>query len=271
MTNTASYIRSMVLSQPLIKPAIQSAIQALHLPLGSKGLDAGCGIGLQSLLLADAVGSNGHITGIDIAPEFLDYGQNLIREAGVSKQITFQKGDVTALPFENGYFDWVWSSFLVGYTPSIEPLPAIRELARVVKPGGDVAILVWSSEKILPGYPVMESHLNATSSGIAPFTKNTKPENHFLRALGWFHQTGLVNIRAQTFACDAYAPLNDDLRNAMIALFEMRWSGIESEVCIEDWVEYQRLCTPTSPEFLLNTPDYYAFFTLTMFHGKVAN
>ena len=43
----------------------------------------------------------------------------------------------------------------------------VKELARVVKPGGSVALLAWSSEKLLPGHPLLEGHLNATSAGIA--------------------------------------------------------------------------------------------------------
>jgi demethylmenaquinone methyltransferase/2-methoxy-6-polyprenyl-1,4-benzoquinol methylase len=56
----------------------------------------------------------------------------------------------------------------------------------------------------------------------------------------------------------------------------MRWPGVESELRQEDadskhpWAEYQRLCLPESPDFILDHPDYYAFFTYSMFHGKVA-
>ncbi|MBE9565509.1 MAG: hypothetical protein IMF16_02030 [Proteobacteria bacterium] len=93
---------------------------------------------------------------------------------------------------------------------------------------------------------------------------------HFLRALGWFHDAGLEEPTARTFAGDAYAPLPDDLRRALIALFEMRWPGVESELTQEDRAEYRRLCLPESPDFILNHPDYYAFFTYSMFQGKVA-
>ena len=112
--------------------------------------------------------------------------------------------------------------------------------------------------------------LNATSSGMAPFAKGKKPESHFLRALGWFHDAGLEESTARTFAGDAHAPLGDDLRNALIALFQMRWSGVEPELKREDWIDYQRLCLPESPDFIAGRPDYYAFFTYSMFHGKVA-
>lgn len=158
----------------------------------------------------------------------------------------------------------------MGYSASLEPLSAVTELARVVKPGGKVAILVWSSEKLLPGHPVLEARLNATSSGIAPFVKGKRPEQHFMRALGWFRDAGLEEPMVRTFAGDAYAPLSDDLRNALIALFEMRWPNVESELTQQEWSEYQRLCLPDSPDFILKRPDYYAFFTCSMFWGRVA-
>ena len=133
------------------------------------------------------------------------------------------------LPFDDDTFDWAWSVDCVGYAP-IEPLPVVKELERVVKPGGSVAILAWSSEKLLPGYPLLEARLNATSAGIAPFAKGKKPESHFARALGWFRDAGLEECTARTFAGDAHAPLTDDLRSTLIALFEMRWPGVESEL-----------------------------------------
>ena len=54
-------------SNPLREPALRSAIQALQFPSGSRGLDAGCGIGLQAMLLAETVGSGGHITDAPIS------------------------------------------------------------------------------------------------------------------------------------------------------------------------------------------------------------
>ena len=254
----------------LREPVLRSAIQALHLPSGSRGLDAGCGIGLPALLLAEAVGPAGHVTGLDLSPEFLVYAEEIVEQAGLSERISFREGDVNKLPFDDDTFDWAWSVDCVGYAP-LEPLPLVKELARVVKPGGSVAILAWSSQMLLPGYPLLEARLNATSSGIAPFTKGKRPELHFLRALGWFRDAGLEEPTARTFAGDAHAPLPDDLRRALIALFQMRWPGVESELAQEDRAEYRRLCLPESPDFVLNHPDYYAFFTYSMFCGKVVS
>jgi demethylmenaquinone methyltransferase/2-methoxy-6-polyprenyl-1,4-benzoquinol methylase len=242
-------------------------VRALQLPKGSRGLDAGCGIGLQCLLLAEEVGFTGHATGLDVSAEMLDRGREIVKNAGLSERVSFQEGDITNLPFDNNTFDWVWSADCVGYGPW-EPLPLLKELARVVKPGGIVAIAAWSSEKLLPGYPRLEARLGATSDGIAPFIHGKKPELHFSRALGWFRELGMKEPRAKVFADNAYAPLSDEIRNALVALFDMRWPNVAPELSSDDFAEFQRLCLPDSPDFILNLPDYYALFTYSMFLGR---
>ena len=264
-----AYAQRLAVSNPLAEPVVLSAIEALQLSPGSRGLDAGCGIGLQALLLAEAVGPAGHVTGLDLSSQFLVHAREIAEKAGLSERISFQQGDVNSLPFDDDTFDWVWSANCVGYHPA-DPLPLLRELARVAKPGGSVTILVWSSQQLLPGYPELEARLNATSSGIAPFVKGKRPETHFFRALGWFREVGLEEPTAQTFVGDAHAPLSDDMRSALVALLEMRWPGVQSEVTPEDWAEFRRLCQPESPDFILDLPDYYAFYTYSMFRGKVA-
>lgn len=267
-TSTTGYIQKGGVTNPLRVPTLQAVIRSLQLPLGSRGLDAGCGLGFQAMLLAEAVGPSGHITGLDISPEFLVHAGQMVKQAGLSARISFQEGSVTQLPFEGNTFDWAWSADCVGYVP-LEPIPLVKELARVVKPGGKVVILAWSSEKLIPGYPILEARLNATKAGIAPFMKGKDPELHFLQALGWFRELGMTDIAAHTFVGDVFAPLQHDIRNALVELFQMRWPGMESELAAEDWAEYQRLCLPESPDFVLDHPNYYAFFTYSMFQGKV--
>ena len=124
------FIQMSYVSNPLREPILHSAIQALQFPLGSRGLDAGCGIGFQALLLAETVGPVGHITGLDLSPEVLVYAKDMAKKAGLSERISFQEGDVNDLPFDDDTFDWAWSVDLVGYAP-IESLPLVKELARV--------------------------------------------------------------------------------------------------------------------------------------------
>lgn len=269
MTDIKTYIKQLKETHPLRETLLREVIQSLKLPIGSHGLDAGCGIGLQTLLLAEAVGPSGHVTGLDISSEFLHHAEDTANKSGTSEQISFKEGDVNNLPFENDTFDWIWSADCVGYPIEEQPLPLFEELVRVVKPGGTIAILAWSSQTLLPGYPLLEARLNATCSALLPYVKEKKPEMNFLSALGWFQEAGLEKTEAQTFVGDVHAPLSDDIRNAIILLFQMLWGKRQPEASEEDWAEYQRLCQPDSPDFILNCSDYYAFFTYSLFYGKV--
>jgi demethylmenaquinone methyltransferase/2-methoxy-6-polyprenyl-1,4-benzoquinol methylase len=268
MTDTDSYLQSLIVTNPLQEPVMHRVVRELNLPPGSRGLDVGCGIGLQAIMLAEAVGEAGHVTGVDLSLEFLDCARSIAEKAGISKQVSFQEGDMNNLPFDDDTFNWVWSANCAGYAPG-EPLPLLKELARVVKPGGSVIILAWSSQQLLPGYPMLEAHLNATSSGIAPFARGMRPERHFQRMMGWFRRAGMEEVTARTFAGNVSAPLSGEIRSALAAIFEMRWVDVEPELSEDDWAEYRRLCLPASPDFILNLPDYYAFYTYSMFRGRV--
>lgn len=252
----------------LREPLLRSIIQALHLPQGSHGLDAGCAYGFQALLLAQAVGSRGHVTGLDLSTGLLACARELAEQAGFSRHITFKQGDIRRLPFEDNTFDWVWSSDCAGYAP-LDAEPLIKELVRVIKPEGTLNLCAWSSETLLPGYPVLEARLKATKAGIAPFSAGKPPRQHFLRALGWLKAAGLVECQARVFSSSVYAPLSEDSCLAMTDLFQMRWSGCEHELSRADYDEYRRICLPDSPDFILNQPDYYAFFTYSLFRGSV--
>jgi len=146
------------------------------------------------------------------------------------KQVSFRHGNVNELPFDNDTFDWAWSVDCVGHPTVGEPLIALQELARVVRPGGQVAILGYSTQVLLPGYPLLEARLNATVSAVTHLAKGRRPESHFLRALGWFREVGLAETAARTVVGTVYAPLGDGIRRALISLFGMLW-GICSPRC----------------------------------------
>jgi ubiquinone/menaquinone biosynthesis C-methylase UbiE len=250
-------------------PAIRSAIRALQLPPGSRGLDAGCGVGTHTLWLAEAVSPGGHVTGIDISRECLARAEEIASKSGLVQQASFQYGDMNDLPFDDGAFDWVWNVDTLWPVAGKDPRPLVNELARVVRPGGTIAILFWSSQRLLPGYPLLEARLNATLAANFPYTDGVKPALHILRALGWLQEIGLEEPQVRTFVADVQAPLDNAARNALTASFRMFWRKAESEITPEDWAEFQRLCQPESPDFILNLPDYYAFITYSLFCGRV--
>ena len=114
-SNISRIVQAFSLINPMREPLTRDAIRALNILPGSQGLDAGCGVGSNTLLLAEAVIPDGFVTGLDISAELLSIAQERAQEAGYSRQVTFRKGDVRALPFEQDRFDWAWSMDLVGY------------------------------------------------------------------------------------------------------------------------------------------------------------
>ena len=114
---------------------------------GERALDIGCGPGLTTEALAEAVGPLGHVLGVDIAPAMLAIAKR--RCAGLS-QVAFGMADVTRLPYENASFDVALASQVYEYVEQGDD--ALKELARVIRPGGRAVLVdtdwesaVWAS------------------------------------------------------------------------------------------------------------------------------
>ena len=104
-----------------------------HLRAGLRVLDAGCGPGSISVGLAEAVGSEGELHGIDIEPSQVEMAVQAARERGLVNA-QFRVADVKALPFEDGYFDLVHCSDVLAFVPDVSA--ALGEIKRVLKGGG---------------------------------------------------------------------------------------------------------------------------------------
>ena len=77
------------------------------------------------------------VVGIDQSAEMLEEGRRRVALAAATKKIRLQQGDARSLPFEDGQFDALTFSYLLRYVE--DPAATLRELARVVKPGGTIA------------------------------------------------------------------------------------------------------------------------------------
>lgn len=267
-----TYSERLRLANRVTEPAIRQAIRELAIPHGSVGLDAGCGIGRHTLWLAEAVGSEGKIIGLDISSDNLTVAQELAVQSPFSGRVDFTKGDLLHLPFGDDSFNWAWCvDTLWPVSVSDNLVAGVRELARVVRPGGIVATMYWSSQNLLAGYPTLEARLNSAFTARTPYLGSVPPDLHFLRALGWLKTTGLERPIARSYVADVQAPLDPELREAIAFCFSMFWENLESHVSSDDWDAYQRLCDPESEDFILNSPDYYGFLTYTLFYGRVAS
>lgn len=114
---------------------------------GENALDIGCGPGLTTLALAEATGASGKVIGVDIAEPMLSLAR---KRCAHHANVSFTTADVTALPYDDGSFDIALATQVYEYVEQVDL--ALRELARVVKPGGRVLIVdtdwesaVWAS------------------------------------------------------------------------------------------------------------------------------
>ncbi|MCP3985971.1 MAG: methyltransferase domain-containing protein [bacterium] len=97
-------------------------------------LDVGCGAGHTALALA----TRGlHVIGLDLTEAMLDEGRGLAKERGLD--VTFQRGDVEALPFPDASFELVTSRYSAHHYP--HPERALAEIARVLMPGGALLLV----------------------------------------------------------------------------------------------------------------------------------
>ena len=114
---------------------------------GQRVLDLGSGTGYPSVLAAQAVGQRGAVVGLDLAEEMLEAARRKAKALGLSN-VTFRTADVTTLPFEAASFDAVISRFCLMFLPDIPK--ALGEITRVLKPGGYLAVAIWSAAEKNP-------------------------------------------------------------------------------------------------------------------------
>jgi demethylmenaquinone methyltransferase/2-methoxy-6-polyprenyl-1,4-benzoquinol methylase len=276
---TAQTIRQLLGAEPLRAPVARAMIDALGLPPGSAGLDVGCGIGLQATVLAEAVGPAGRVTGLDIDPGLVAVASARAEAggaagaaggdaAGAAGAVTFRTGDMGALPFADGTFDWAWSLDCAGY-PAGDLAGPLAEMARVVRPGGTVAIAGWTSQSLLPGHEALEARLEGTCSAYAPHLAAWPAADHFDRAPDRFREAGLRDVETRAFAGEVRAPLPAGVREALASLVGMLW--VEPDGGSPDMVALREVLAgvPGGAPPLLDDPAYHASFACTLTRGTV--
>ena len=115
-------------------------VMRLGLATGERVLDVCCGSGASAIPAAEIVGANGAVVGVDLAENLLELARAKAKQRGLAN-IRFHSGDLMHLAFDNERFDTVVCVFGVFFVPDMEA--ALRELKRVVRNGGRVAITTW--------------------------------------------------------------------------------------------------------------------------------
>jgi demethylmenaquinone methyltransferase / 2-methoxy-6-polyprenyl-1,4-benzoquinol methylase len=99
--------------------------------------DVATGTAGVAIQLAERSGA--HVTGVDVSEEMLSIGARRVTAAGLDHRIDLRQASADRLPFPDDHFDALTFTYLLRYVP--DPATTLRELARVVRPGGRIASL----------------------------------------------------------------------------------------------------------------------------------
>jgi SAM-dependent methyltransferase len=166
-------------------------LRTLDLAPGASALDVGCGWGDTALQLARIVGSRGSVLGLDCCDSFLEKGRRDAAEAGL-RNVRFVAADVQTYPFKPE-FDFCFSRF--GMMFFSNPVAAMRNISRALKPGGRLMFITWRAIEHNPWVGVPKAVIlgflpppgdDAETCGPGPFSMaNTDVVRGQLKAAGF--------------------------------------------------------------------------------------
>jgi ubiquinone/menaquinone biosynthesis C-methylase UbiE len=162
-----------------------------HLAPGSEVLDVGCGPGSITVDLAELV-APGEVTGLDRSEDVLEQAAELAALRGI-ENATFTSGNIYALEYDDDTFDVVHAHQVLQHLT--DPVGALREMARVCRPGGVVAVrdVDYAATTWFPDDPGLDAWLAlyrrvARANGAEPDAGR--------RLLSWAHAAGLRDVTA---------------------------------------------------------------------------
>ncbi|MCM3795223.1 demethylmenaquinone methyltransferase [Priestia megaterium] len=129
----------------------KDTMKRMNVQKGTKALDVCCGTADWTLAMAEAVGETGEAVGLDFSQNMLKIGEEKVKNSPFSN-ITLLHGNAMELPFEDNLFDYVTIGFGLRNVPDY--LQVLKEMQRVVKPGGKVVCLETSQPTMI-GYRQM--------------------------------------------------------------------------------------------------------------------
>ncbi|MGH7400216.1 MAG: class I SAM-dependent methyltransferase [Candidatus Rokuibacteriota bacterium] len=246
-------------------------IADLGLPAGSRGLDVGCGVGLYALWLAEAVGEGGRVVAIEPEPAKVEAARALVGGEAAGHRVAFEQGAGTAIPLPDRSVDWVWCGDVLHHI--VETEQALRELLRVLRPGGRVIVKESQvfSAMFLPGHPELERRIQLAEirrtlgeGAGRSFQERRQTTPASLRAVG------LGSVAMRTYMLERRAPLEPaDHGYIQHTVFSRNWGDrLRELLSAEDWEARTRLCDEGSPANVLQSPDYYCLYPITVFSAR---
>ena len=181
-----------------LRPFHEELVRRVRPKKGEGFLDMACGPGEPAITIAQRVGEEGHVIGVDLSEKMISLAKQLAREAKVDT-VDFRVMNCEKLKLPDASFDAVVSAY--GFQIFTDPEKAAREAFRVLKPGGRLGCCIWSTAERVPYLDAiigpMLAHAEPDENGYipTPFEIGGKGEMvRFLEESG-FHRATESRIR----------------------------------------------------------------------------
>lgn len=174
--------------QRQLAPAHERLFELADFAEGEDVLDVACGTGMASIPAAEAVGSSGSLLGTDISQVMVESADAITSGLGL-ENTRFARMGAEALDVENGGFDAAICALGLMYVP--EPVAALEEMYRSLKPGGRCVVAVWGERRNCGWagiFPVMDARV---STEVCPMFFRLGTGETLARA---FEQAGFENV-----------------------------------------------------------------------------
>ena len=152
-------------------------VERLGLSPGARVLDVCCGSGASAIPAAEAVGPGGSVLGVDLAAGLLELARGKAERRGL-KNIDFRAGDMLDLGLPEAGFDAVVCVFGIFFVPDMQT--AVRELWRLVRPGGRLAVTTWGPRLFEPANGAFWESVRALRpdlyKGFNPWDRISEPD-----------------------------------------------------------------------------------------------
>ena len=253
--------------QQAFRPELEAAVRTYELPAGARVLDSPCGDGFYTGLFARHLRA-GALVAADLSAECLARARAAVRPASPDLTVEFTQGDAYDLPFDDDSFDLVWCA--QSFITLDDPVRALRELARVVRPGGRVAVLETDEyhHVLLPwpvGLELAVQRAVREESRVRYGTGGKFAQSRRLRA--GFLEAGLTPTGRRTVVADRAAPFGPADREFLVRHLAHLRGFVAPELTPREMAEVQRVTDPDGPESLLNRPDAELTCLATISHA----
>ena len=262
-TPNRSYAGKLERFARFIAPELKSLFLELGLPPGAAVLDVGCGVGIATRMLAEMLGSDARVVGIDLSMPHL--------RAASAPRVSLLQADASKLCFKDRSFDLIWSCNTINHLG--DPVRALADMRAALRPGGRI---VLAQSGFLPEMffawdaPLDEAVRSACQQYYRQRYGLTVDDTAGIRGVVGLLQRAKLRVgRVRTIVIERVQPLTEVDRGYFEeVMFRGTWGDrLRPFLTAEQWRALCNNTDPASPNYCLDREDFHHLQTLTVCVG----